>query len=368
MDKYNNNFINKYSDKIKLNRKNLANNKNKSSSNKSDEDYNYFLNGENLELQTFNKNTYQSQYINKTNFNEKAKKNKNKYNIISDSQNEINKLKDNSNNSYFDNSSYIKKNINKSGNNNNNSYAAENFENGKNQNINNILLNMKKEVLNINSERKEYNNFNMTNEFIKTIKLDKNDYNTSDSVEELFNDYSNDLNKNQILKNEQLTLNKKNNNNINNKRIFVIDKSEQNNFNIYGISEKNDLSNIDINKLKKDQMNKLKSIYSNRNNKVINVEQLINDLYDYKIKYQEIQNLLNSKNIKEAKKEINQNLSKIKEENIMLNLQKKFLINELTKSIYNHEKLRYKYKDELERFDSYLNKIKFDINENNINI
>ena len=39
MDKYNNNFANKYSDKIKLNRKNLSNNKNKSSSNKSDEDY-----------------------------------------------------------------------------------------------------------------------------------------------------------------------------------------------------------------------------------------------------------------------------------------------------------------------------------------
>ena len=62
--------------------------------------------------------------------------------------------------------------------------------------------------------------------------------------------------------------------------------------------------------------------------------------------------------------ENNEQLSKLKEENIKLNLQNKFLINELTKSMYNNENWRNKYKNELDRFDSYINKIKYEIKEN----
>ena len=74
--------------------------------------------------------------------------------------------------------------------------------------------------------------------------------------------------------------------------------------------------------------------------------------------------ILNSKSVEKTKKEINENLQKLRDKNLKLNLQRKFLINELTKSIYNRENLRHKYKNELDRVESYLNKIKYDLKEN----
>ena len=88
------------------------------------------------------------------------------------------------------------------------------------------------------------------------------------------------------------------------------------------------------------------------------------DLLNIKIdefnkEYENKLNIINGN--KKKKKEIDDDLSKAKEENCKLNLQKKFLINELTKSIYNNENLRTRYKNELDRLDSYLKKIKYDL-------
>ena len=146
------------------------------------------------------------------------------------------------------------------------------------------------------------------------------------------------------------------------KKIYTIDKNEQNQIKIQGIKQQQkDLINIKTNEFSKEIENKLSSIYGKNKNKMINVDKLINDLYEYKIKYENLKLMVNSKDIEKTKKEINDNLSKLKKENYKLNLQKKFLINELTKSIYNNENLRTRYKNELDRLDSYLKKIKYDL-------
>ena len=75
-----------------------------------------------------------------------------------------------------------------------------------------------------------------------------------------------------------------------------------------------------------------------------------------------MKNILKNKN--EEKNKFNENFIELQKENELLNNKKKFLINELTKSIYNNDKLNQRYKNELERIDSYINQIKFDINSN----
>ena len=150
------------------------------------------------------------------------------------------------------------------------------------------------------------------------------------------------------------------------KKDFIIDQNEGNEINIKGNNFKKDLLNIKIDEFSKDYKIKLNKIKEDNKNKSINVEQLINELYEYKFKYEKLKLMLNLKNSEKAKQEINDDLSKIKEENSKFNLQKKFLINELTKSVYNIEILRHKYKNELDRFSSYLNKIKYDLKEKSI--
>ena len=155
-------------------------------------------------------------------------------------------------------------------------------------------------------------------------------------------------------------------NNIQNNK-FIIDRNIQNQINIQGIKENKDPLNINLNDFKPEQEKKLISVYKNNKIKIINVDKLINDLYENKIKYEKMKIIFASKNIEKNKKEINDDLSKIKVENKKLNSQKHFLINELTKSIYNYENLRNKYTDELNRINSYLNKIKYDLKEKTTN-
>ena len=69
-------MLNKYPDKVKSNKRRLIININKS--NLSDDNYNHFLNGEDLELPTFKKNNYQNQFINRKLFLSNSKKKKNK--------------------------------------------------------------------------------------------------------------------------------------------------------------------------------------------------------------------------------------------------------------------------------------------------
>ena len=317
----------KYSDKIENNKRRLIINKKKSNFN--DDNNNYFLNGEDLELPNFQKNNYQNQFMNRKLFASNPKKIKSKYIFNYSHYNyKDDKIKENN---YYSNNSNITQKID---NYFNNDSLAENFEHLKqmNSNINNILSNMQKEIQTTNKKKEE----EIQN------KIQNNNF---DKFNENF--YNND---NSILNNIQ-----------NNK--FIIDRNIQNQINIQGIKENKDPLNINLNDFKPEQEKKLNSVYKNNKIKIINVDKLINDLYENKIKYEKMKIIFASKNIEKNKKEINDDLSKIKVENKKLNSQKHFLINELTKSIYNYENLRNKYTDELNRINSYLNKIKYDLKE-----
>ena len=333
----------KYSDKIESNKRRIIYNKNIFDLNN---DNNHFLNGENLELPTFQKNNYQNQFIHRKLLITNSKKIKNKYN-------EENKIKET--NFYSNNNAAISKNIE----NYLNDSLTENFENMKqmNTNISNILSNMKKEIETSNKineeeiqKREEYLDYDKFSNKLYKIK------NISDDLDNFNIKYDLDYSE----KNRQIIINDIKKNIINQKADFIIEQNEQNRFNIQGIKREKNPLKIGINEFKKEQENKLHSIYGN--NKIINIEKLIDDLYEYKNKYEK----LNQINIGKSKEKNDEKLSKLKEENIKLNLQNKFLINELTKSIYNSENFRNKYKNELDRFDSYINKMKYEIKENNI--
>ena len=226
-----------------------------------------------------------------------------------------------------------------------------------NTNISNILSNMKKEIETSNKINEE--EIQKREEDLDYDKFSNKLYkmkNISDDLDNFNIKY--DLDNSE--KYRQIIINDIKKNIINQKTDFIIEQNEQNRFNIQGIKQEKNRLKIGINEFKKEQENKLHSIYGN--NKIINIEKLIDDLYEYKNKYEK----LNKINIEKSKVGNDEKLSKLKEENIKLNLQNKFLINELTKSIYNNENFRNKYKNELDRFDSYINKIKYEIKENNI--
>ena len=160
---------------------------------------------------------------------------------------------------------------------------------------------------------------------------------------------------------------KANNNNPRTIIKYFIDESGKNEINICGIKTNKNLSRIKFKELTQEQENKIKILCKKNNikNYYININDLINDLYKYKVKYFEIMKNLDS-NKEQKEKEFDDNLTKLKKENEYLNKQKNFLINELTKSIYHNEKLEQRYKNELERIDAYVNKINFDIKEKKV--
>ena len=348
---------NKYSNKIELNRRKIIYNKNNTYFN---ENNNYFLNGENLELPTFQKNNYQNIFINRKHFTSNSKNNKNKYNNFKYSNHKENKIKENN---------YYSNNANVSNNMENYDSLTEKFENMKqmNSNINSILSKMQKEIQS-SSNKKEQMQKTEEDGNINYDKFSNKNYNNEYEQNNILDNELEDIKFNYNLDYYQQQNNKNiinNNKSINNpKNILIIDKNEENQINIQGIKPEKDPFNIETDEFKTEQENKLNSIYGKNKNKIINVDKLINDLYEYKIKNEKLQMILNSKSIEKTKKEINENLSKLKDENIKLNLQKRFLINELTKSVYNRENLRHKYKNELDRVDSYLNKIKYELKEN----
>lgn len=211
----------KYSDKIESNKRRIIYNKNIFDLNN---DNNHFLNGENLELPTFQKNNYQNQFIHRKLLSTNSKKNKNKYN-------EENKLKEH--NFYSSNNNDIPKNID----NYFNDSLAENFENMKqmNTNINNILSNMKKEIESsnkINDEeiQKREEDINYDNFSNKLYRMN-NAYTDLDNSNIKFNMDSSPKN-NQIIINDIL-----NNINQNQNSDFIIDKIEQNRFKSFYINK-----------------------------------------------------------------------------------------------------------------------------------
>ena len=352
--------LNKYSDRIELNKRRIINNINKS--NLSEDNLNYFLNGEDLELPTFKKNNYQNQFISRKYFLSNSKKQKNKYNLnFWHSNKEENKIEKNN---YHSNSSKIPKNIEKDF---VNDSLNDNYDHDKKyNNIKDVFIKNKKEIQSSNKKREEIEKIEKEGQNIYNFHNEEKSNNEMNQHKNITNVLNNkfDINYNEGIFNKIL-INDNNKIKFNNiqKKDFHIDKNEDNEINIKGMNIKKDLLNIKIDEFNKEYKNKLNIINGNKKNKneTINVDKLINDLYEYKFKYEKLKSIINSKNIEKKEKEIDDDLSKVKEENFKLNLQKKFLINELTKSIYNNENLRTRYKNELDRLDSYLKKIKYDL-------
>ena len=319
----------KYSDKIELNKKKLIINKNKP--HLIEENNNYFLKEEDLELPTFQKNNYQSQFINKKLFTNNSKNNKNKYIFNFDHyNNEEKKIKENN---YYSNNSNIPKHINNYFNDN---FRTENFKNLKkmNNDINDLLSNMQKEISSSSSNKK---NEEIQDKKDVEILLNLDKFNNKNIINELNRNkknINNNLDNKLEFKNNIFMINElKKTNNIP-KKIYIINKNEQNQIIIQGIKQQNDSMNIKTSEFTQEIENKLNSIYGKNKNKIINIDKLINDLYEYKIKYENLVLMVNSKDIEKTKKEINDNLSNLKKENYKLNLQKKFLINELTIEVF----------------------------------
>lgn len=356
------------------------------------------------------KNNYQNLFIHRKLYDTNIEKKKNKkysstYNHDHEKSNEKDKLSnyDMKLNYYYTNTNLIEKK-----NDSNNAFLIDNLDKLKemNSDLNNILFNMQKSIQpnnkqnNLNNYLKESNQIynyktktNTKENNSKSKSKSQKTINTIHFIEEIGNKNINEINSvkkyreinediNSYISNDieekniNANINNKGNNYINNNnkyinnknmnKIFIIDKNNKNEINIKGIKTDNiDLTKINLNKLKKEQQNKINLIYNNNNDKnrkkaFFNINDLINDLYKYKIKYEEIKNILDNKKEDKAK-EFNHNLLNIKNENKSLSEQKNFLINELTKSIYNNEKLEQKYKEELDRIDAYTNKVKYDL-------
>ncbi len=250
-------------------------------------------------------------------------------------------------------------------NNKENDVSKNNNEIQKDNNVDN------ENVLFSNSEQKsnkDYDNMhiNINYDFNNDNKIINKNSNTTGKNHN--NKSKNKNYKNKIDFSEFINSIKNTNNNSPKKNVtYVIDESGKNEISICGNKNRKKLSKIKFKELTQEQENKLKILCDKNSikNDYININDLINDLYEYKVKYCEIIKNLDS-NKEQKEKEFDENLVKLKKENEYLNKQKEFLINELTKSIYHNEKLEQRYKNELERIDAYVNKINFDIKEKKV--
>lgn len=374
-------------------------------------------------------NNYQNLYINKKIYNSNTKrKSKSKNNIYYDYEEESSHNKDNSSKREISSKYYTNNNsINNGHNLNDNSYYGKLKE--MNSGANNILIDMKKAITNSNrkptkpkinifdqSSQNKNNNLLIkeivvnnkendvsknNNEIQKDNNIDNENVLFSNSEQKSNKDYDNmhininyDFNNdNKIINKNSNTTGKNHNNKSKNKNYknkidfsefinsikntnnnspkknvtYVIDESCKNEISICGNKNRKKFSKIKFKELTQEQENKLKILCDKNSikNDYININDLINDLYEYKVKYCEIIKNLDS-NKEQKEKEFDENLVKLKKENEYLNKQKEFLINELTKSIYHNEKLEQRYKNELERIDAYVNKINFDIKEKKV--
>ena len=237
---------------------------------------------------------------------------------------------------------------------NNNEIQKDNNIDNENVLFSNIEQKSNKELNNINYD---FNNDN------KVINKNPNTAGNNNSNKSKNKNYKNKIDFSEFINSIKQT----NNNNPKNNIAYVIDESGKNEINICGNKNKKNLSKIKFKELTQEQENKLKILCEKNKikNDYININDLINDLYEYKVKYCEIKKNLDS-NKEQKDKEFDENLTKLKNENEYLNKQKEFLINELTKSIFHNEKLEQRYKNELERIDAYVNKINFDIKEKKV--
>ena len=296
---------------------------------------NYFLKEENIRILDNKKhNNYQDQYLTKQIYEINNKNNSDKMKI---NDNEIKK------NYYSNNNAFI----NISENNLNENSYMNNFEKLKkmNNNIKNILSNMKNTIQPISKD-----NGNIKKLDINKYKIFPNDINYNNKISTI----------------ERKNINTKHekNNKGNKKHKLSINKME---IKLDGTKAKDeiDLSKINVNTLNIEQEKKLKELYNidKDENKIVDIKDLIDNLYEYKIRNQCLEN------IRDGKKDVNSNiinqtLFNSKKENNALNVKKNFLISEITKSIYNNEKLSQRFKNEIERINSYINKIKFDLENN----
>ena len=308
---------------------------------------NYFLKEENIQfLVNKRNNNYQDQYLIRQIYdNSKEKKHDNKNN----EDKEKATIKETNKNYYSNNNSFINTNEN---NLTENSYIS-NFEKIKkmNNNIKNILSNMKNSIQPINKEKIKIKKSNI-NEYIvppieisytnKTPKSERKNKDEKFEEDNSIKDFKYKENKNKftICDNEKL----------------IIDGIKIKNKN------KNDLSKIGVNTLNVEQEKKIIDLYKNKDES-INIKNIINDLYEYKLSNQNLTKIIDEQ--KEVNTTIiNEKLLNSKKDNNALNIKKNFLINEITKSIYNNEKLKQRYKNEIERINSFINKIKFDLENN----
>ena len=321
---------------------------------------NHFLNGQILNIKK-DKN-YKDLYKNKRNHNSNSKnvqtfsyrseQNKDKNFIVIN----LKKMYNTNNNSALEIKSFHNEGIekNKKKSNNINYFPNYNSYCNKIKNKNKIFYSIENTSENKNKNKKtiDYScGFIKENEIIANQSINFNIIKPNNKIPIPILSKSN--NKKNINKSKRI---KKTNN------IFIVDKKNHSEINICGVKNKNDTSQYNINNLNEEQRNKLGTI--DKNKKYFSNNELINYLYDYMIGYNEIKKMEDTKN-KEDDNEIDINITLLKKrnENKFLNLQKNFLMNELIKSTYNNEKLQKKYKNELERIDAYLNKIKFDLNE-----
>ena len=355
---------------------------------------NHFLIDENIKKILGKKNNYQNQYLNKQIYDSSSEKkhhNITKYNnsYININKSSKDKEKEKLNSDKIHKNYYSENNSNlteKNFNNYDENVLLDNFCKLKemNSDLNNILSQMKMNFETSNENKRSHRN-NNTNYLEISKGLENKNKKSKTERKNIFgnNKYSKennsiknyqdkDYNNNKNIINNSKEENKKNYNLKNNsvhkyddkKEKLVIDQVNRINIIINGIKDKININAIKLHKLNLKDENKLKSIYNNDERyKNIKLEDLINDLYEYKIKYQELKNIIENK--EDEKNKFDENFIELKKENEILNNKKKFLINELTKSIYYNEKLNQKYKDELVRIDSYINKIDFDLNSNN---
>jgi len=287
----------------------------------------YFLSGENLKMYSNKtKDNYQNKFLIKRILdNNKGKKSKTKYNISTNYDNkDINDLDEKN---YINNLNKQYSSNNKTNKNKNKSSLIDNFDKLKemNSNVTTILCDMQKTIRPINGQYTNYNSQVNHNNNSTEKKIDTNNF-----IQEMGLEQNNKIN------------------------IFANNKNE------------NGKIKIKLDDLNKEQVTKLKYIYGNLKTKeYLDIDLLINDLYKYKLNEENIQK--KSENISTINKN-NEKTLELEKENNSLKNQKEFLINELTKSVYNYNILEQKYKNELDRVYTYINKIRFDLGEKNIDI
>ena len=236
--------------------------------------------------------------------------------------------------------------------------------NGKyNFNSNNIKEN---NIINLNDEsnikinNNKNNNINQGNKEIGKISFDNNKEILIDNFKNnKFNDNLKiDVNEIQIC-----VLGAK----INNTNIFTIDKNK-NEICYNGLIKTTE--NIKLKDIKNENIDKIKMIYNDCNKNIndeININDLLNVLFEYKEQFENDIILKKENEKKEIIKKYEEKIIDLNKENKILENKNDYLVNELVNSIYSNRLLVDDYKKELDKMYSQINKSEFDIKQRNLN-